>query len=257
MPTRAEQAMAVLHVLEQQSTSIHDFIIYTLISNDPQCALHCQTLCQQMINIFDAFVTLPTTQQGLQSWAHNIAKSTYTSEVCALTNPSAGLRFNAANATISQVEHFKMATLESKMLELAPYLSDLFGELLVSYKILENERDHWDKMDDEKEADEEQEEDIMGAAGERDTAAETGIPAEEIEDEDLWGKVGSLSPEDLLLHDERLGTVDSDSEDEPESVTARQQKCRKAAAIKRPIVHRIRRFANGRICLSRLLKMRT
>ncbi|KIJ38069.1 hypothetical protein M422DRAFT_259217 [Sphaerobolus stellatus SS14] len=57
MPTRTEQAMAVLHALEQQSMSIHDFIIYILISNDPRCALHCQTLCRQMINIFDAFVT--------------------------------------------------------------------------------------------------------------------------------------------------------------------------------------------------------
>ncbi|KIJ35146.1 hypothetical protein M422DRAFT_262708 [Sphaerobolus stellatus SS14] len=227
MSPRAAQVSAVLQSLSEHSLSLPDFLLYILLTKESLFEPQQAQLASQTWEILDAWSCLLPSSQVLRRWVHQVAKAIYTDQVKRLTPSDVGFQFNAANASMSQIEIFSMNTLESRILEHAPDLADLVAALLVSDKALENGRvrleegeDDGQEIGDEEGEDEEQE---NGDAEE--IREQPHIPPHD-DEEELWTGFGTLSFEDLGLNEFSFSAVDceSDPESSGEGLTALQRK---------------------------------
>lgn len=126
--------------LDANSFSITDLIL-SILTSQQSFTINAQT--NAFINIrlwLDVISTIPAVYDQVRTWVHDAAKTIYSEDVCTLTHPSHGFRFNAANATIEQIEDFSINNLENTMKTHLPRLYDLISHLLVSDPSLNRRR---------------------------------------------------------------------------------------------------------------------
>ncbi|KAF7974579.1 hypothetical protein HWV62_11958 [Athelia sp. TMB] len=127
MNTQSDTLDSTVRLLRSRGMTPADFFTGLLESQS-----HFHHVRELFVEHPDLLLAHPNTYSGAATlmWAQRLMEETYTHEMLALSNKSAGLQFRASKADVAQVAVFSLEDIGARMCGRAPALWELLGALL-------------------------------------------------------------------------------------------------------------------------------